>query len=147
MQYRKQNSPQTLREGLDEYYAANPTFQFGEFLGMPRDVVRAHDVCHIVFGCGSSAADELVIETWTVLGTYIHPRRYAEMVRDGIGGEIVRTFGLYRLFRRLWLTGPRVARTMWAARKLRKRWPHFDYAAYWNTPLCDIRREFNIRVV
>ena len=147
MQYRKQDATQTLREGLDEYYATNPSFQFGEFLGMHREVVQAHDVCHIVFGCGSTAADELIVETWTVLGTYIPARQYVEMLGNGLSGQIVRTFGVFRMLRRLGLTAPRVAKTIWAARKLHKRWPHFDYEKYWDTPLCEIRREFGIQVV
>lgn len=147
MNYGKQNSAQTLREGLDEYYQANPSFQLGDFLGMPRDVVQAHDVCHIVFGCGSTAADELIVETWTALGTYIPAQKYAQMLGDGLGGEIVRTFGMYRMLRRLVLTGPRVLKTLWAAARLRKRWPHFEYEAYWDVPLVQLRREFGIRVV
>lgn len=147
MNYRRQDSPQTLREGLDEYYRANPGFQFGDFLGMPRDVVQAHDVCHIVFGCGSTAADELVVETWTALGTYIPPRRYAQMLGDGLGGEIVRTFGPFRLVRRLVLTGPRVLKTAWAAMRMRKRWPHFGCEPYWDVSLAQLRSEFGIRVV
>jgi len=147
MNYREQDSAQTLREGLDEYHGANPGFQFGDFLGMPRDVVQAHDVCHIVFGCGSTAGDELIVETWTALGTHIPAQKYAQMLSEGLGGEIVRTFGIYRMLRRLVLTGPRLLKVLWAVARLRKRWPHFEYEAYWDRPLGTWRKEFGITVV
>lgn len=147
LQYREQNSPQTLREGLGEYYAANPAFNVEGFLSMPRDVIEAHDVCHVVFGCAATSADELVVETWTFFGTYIPARKYVAMAKDGVVGEVARTFGLWRMARRFALSLPRVLRALLATRRLRKKWPHFGYQQFWDVPLCDLRRDFNIRVV
>ncbi len=147
LQYRRQDSTQTLSEGLAEYYLANPGFENGDFLGQPRETVMAHDVCHVVFGCGSTGADELIVETWTVFGCFIAPRQYVHMAQSGIVGEITRTFGVWRLLRRFVVTAPRVLRALVATRRLKKKWPHFEYQKFLTTPLGQLRRDFGIRVV
>jgi hypothetical protein len=146
--YLSQDCRLTLREGLAEYYAVNPAFSATNgFLGQDERTVRAHDVCHVVFGCTSTSADELVVETWTLFGTYIPLSEYVRMTRQGVVTGVVRKFGPYRLARRFVLTSPRVARCLLACARLKHRWPHFDYDAYWDMPLADIRALFGVRVV
>jgi hypothetical protein len=60
--YLDKNSIQTLREGLAEYYALNshvtsPETQPPEFA----QILLAHDVGHVIYGCDTGMYDELKI--------------------------------------------------------------------------------------
>lgn len=60
--YMEKTSIQTLREGLDEYYAMNPHLM--DPRGLPSEfskILLAHDVSHVVYGCDTSMHDELKI--------------------------------------------------------------------------------------
>ena len=54
--YLAQDSGQTLREGLAEYYAGDPELLRAEQIsrGM-RPGLLAHDAAHVVFGCDTTA--------------------------------------------------------------------------------------------
>ena len=52
LRYQRQNSPQTLAEGLEEYYAANDG-RVTPPARLPASTValaRSHDICHVIFG-------------------------------------------------------------------------------------------------
>jgi hypothetical protein len=60
--YTDRSSTQTLRQGLEEYYAVNlkvtdPRSLQPEFA----KILLAHDVSHVVYGCDTSMYDELKI--------------------------------------------------------------------------------------
>ena len=58
--YQRQHSPQTLAEGLEEYYSAN----IGRVTrpnALPPEsarLFRSHDMCHVIFGLNTAPADE-----------------------------------------------------------------------------------------
>jgi len=78
--YTNKNSTQTLREGLEEYYALNPhvtppSSQPPEFA----EILQAHDVGHVIYGCDTRMYDELKILPlfwWTSECTFV---RYLKM--------------------------------------------------------------------
>ena len=68
--YTQQNATLTVKEGLEQYYSENPDFAIGvDFLGQSSEIVKAHDVIHVVFGLGPSSSDELVVEMYTFFGS------------------------------------------------------------------------------
>ncbi len=146
--YQKQDSGMTLTEGLAEYYRVHPEFDGKtDFLGQPRETVKAHDVCHVVFGLGATSEEELIVEVWTFLGCSIPVKKIAEAKKTQFTIELLNYFGPYRLIKRFILTFPRVARASFAALRMKKRWPHFGYEPYLGMPLHQIRLEFGIQCV
>jgi hypothetical protein len=146
--YQRQESKMTLAEGIEEYYAAHPEFRGSDdFLGQNRETVFAHDVCHVVFGLGATSEEELIVEVWTFFGCSFPVKKVVEMRKVAFVKELLRLFGLRRMFRRLFLTFPRVVRAIIATCRMRKRWPHYGHEEYLNVPLGEIRREFGIVVV
>lgn len=60
--YMDKNSTLTLQEGLEEYYALNPSVTDPRKL--PPDfakILLAHDVSHVIYGCDTGMYDELKI--------------------------------------------------------------------------------------
>src|SRR5579872_961659 len=83
--YRRQDSSQTLAEGLEEYYARNvgrvarpETLAPGS-----AELFRSHDLCHVIFGLDTTLGDEGMADIRTLLSCDVGWRRYAEyLTRD-----------------------------------------------------------------
>ena len=65
----------TLREGLDEYYAANPGLLDPEATSTSTlgAYMNNHDVSHVVFGTDTSLRGEMVPDLWTFLAIDVAP--------------------------------------------------------------------------
>lgn len=144
--FQHQDSPQTLTQGLAEYFAANPGLAQGR--GMSPDAsefFRCHDIAHVVFGCDVALDDELVVKIASIAGT-----------TAGLG--VLRGYRLHeslRIYRKLRVrdvlaTALRalviVPRTIRRCRAQSARWPWSDHRQYLDTPLAALRREFGIRI-
>ena len=69
LRYLEQESGQTRREGLDEYYGSDPSLLAPRALpDAARRSLLAHDAAHVVFGCDTSARGEIVLSRWTLRG-------------------------------------------------------------------------------
>lgn len=132
---------------MAEYYKKNPGYDAkGDFLGQPRDTVRAHDIAHVVFGLGPTSAEEVIVEVLTVFGCRMTVQHVIRQPKVKLGVSLWKTFGPYRLVRRAILSTPRMIRAMWMGLRMKKRWPHFEYEPYLNHTLKDLRAEFGIRL-
>ena len=80
IKYTQQESTQTLKEGLEEYYSTNPQ-QVKEFSDrIP--VLADHDITHVIFGLGTSIEEESLLDTWTIRGTDISWKEIYEYAFD-----------------------------------------------------------------
>lgn len=62
------DSPQTLREGLEEFRAGIPKPFGGNDPSSPMgQLFQCHDICHIVFGLSTDLRDEVLADTWEIL--------------------------------------------------------------------------------
>src|SRR5262245_45267854 len=103
--YQRADSPQTLAEGLAEYYSVHPEFQgSADFLGQPRETVEAHDVCHVVVGLGATSEEELIVEVWTFFGCHLPLARIKSARKTAFLRELLKLFGVRRLIRRFIVT-------------------------------------------
>lgn len=150
-------STQTLREGLEEYYAMNshvadprklPT-EFGK-------VLLAHDVSHVVYGCDTTLYNELKILPliwWTSDYTF---GKHLKTIQDPTIGLAVR--GMYKdlLEARgaLWLYVsigfvllqllPELV-FLWLKTRQRQRWvPFMEFEPLLDRPLLEIRQDFDL---
>lgn len=100
LRYQDQDSTQTLREGLAEYYAANVGIVMRPDDLPPESVAlfRSHDLCHVIFGLDTSLGDETLADTRTLLSCDVGARRYAR-----------------------YLTSDRTAKTLFKSSAIRKR--------------------------
>ena len=80
IKYTQQESTQTLKEGLEEYYSTNPK-QVKEFSDrIP--ILADHDITHVIFGLGTSIEEESLLDTWTIRGTDISWKEIYEYAFD-----------------------------------------------------------------
>ena len=72
LKYQKQNSSQTLAEGLTEYFDAHKA-QFTTRI-MTKEAItffERHDAVHVVFGCDISLSDEMIVKISSIFGTTV----------------------------------------------------------------------------
>ena len=151
--YTRKDSTQTLREGLDEYYALNPHLtlpatQPPEFA----KILEAHDVGHVIYGCDTGMYDELKILPlfwWTSECTFQQFRqmRNAPAV-DVMYDDMIREKGV------LWLYGeilrvmppliPELVMIWFKTRDRQKRLPFLDFQPLLDRSLQSIRQEYDL---
>lgn len=146
--YQRPQSPMTLRQGLDEYYAVHdnvtpPTEHRPEALAL----FRYHDIGHVVFGTSTDLMGEARTDTWLLFGCDVGFRGYARYLQLPEAKATFDTVGWGAVLRQGWP----ITRAMWdvwrRTRAMRKKWPWHPPEAALDRPLEELRGEWGIRVV
>jgi hypothetical protein len=151
--YMNKNSTQTLREGVEEYYAFNPHVtppgtQPSDFA----KILAAHDVGHVIYGCDTGMYDELKILPlfwWTSECTLA---RFREMRKtpavDIMYDDMIGEKGVLWLYGAIFQVLPRLIPeiiSIWfKTRSRQKRLPFLEFEPLLDRSLLDIRREFDL---
>jgi hypothetical protein len=145
--YQLQNSPQTLAEGMREYYAAHPGLAAARNSGSPeaQEFFRCHDAAHVIFGCGIALDDEAVVKVASILGTTAR-LRVLEGYRLHESRQIYEQLPLRAVLKAIAHSAIVVPRTVVRCLGQCSRWPWAEFDPYLAVPLRDIRRQFGIRV-
>jgi hypothetical protein len=152
-QYERRESKQTLRQGLQEYYALNPQITAPDSQSVEfAEILRAHDVGHVLFGCDTGMYDELKILPlfwWTTectFGVYLTMKdspavdvMYADMIQEK--GRLWLLVSVLRVLPRLL---PELASIWSRTRQWPKRLPFLEYQHLLDRQLDSIRSEYNI---
>jgi ubiquinone biosynthesis protein Coq4 len=141
----------TLQEALDMHYAINPQFtpwdQFDQEVA--RNLIKSHDISHVVFGSDTSYMGELIVQSWNKYGanlnititaapkyllnkhlrTLVLPTRLIPFALTHIGA-IIHNRGIVKT----------------QAAKMTKKWEYFQEDKYMNTTIGDIRSEYGIDI-
>lgn len=68
--FEHQDSRQTLAQGIEEYFAANPGLTKGRRMSAEAEhFFRCHDATHVIFGCGTTLDDEAAVKIASIFGT------------------------------------------------------------------------------
>ena len=150
--YIRQDSPQSLREAIVEYYDCNAECNASllDPDGLPsgvEELFRCHDAGHVVFGCDTTLRGETLIDTWTIFGSTAGIRGYLEYFNYPQVNQIFADAGYMQILLAFLRCFPDVFRVLARSRKMASRWPWRDYGQYLDTSLCDLREQFNIQVI
>ncbi|HME69019.1 MAG TPA: hypothetical protein VKM54_04035 [Myxococcota bacterium] len=146
--YLRQESLQTLRDGLAEYYASHPELFLPD--QMPADearLFREHDAAHVLFGCGITIRGEILIDTWAIFGSTLGLRGYLEYLKLPQVNLVLLQAGSFRLAVELLRSLPNVFRIIRRCARFTEKWHWRNYEKHLDLPLRDIRAQFNIRVL
>lgn len=155
--YTDKHSTQTLQQGIDEYYAVNPTLTDPRELSQEfAKIMLAHDASHIIFGCDTGMYDELKLLPliwWT--SDYKFSDHLRTLKDPQIGpaisimyDDLVKQHGVLWLYGSIFLVLPRLfpqLLVMWFnTRKRHKYVPFLNFEPLLNRSLLDIRQEFDL---
>jgi ubiquinone biosynthesis protein Coq4 len=147
-EYARQDSPQTLREGLAEYRARNPgLLDPGEMAAEAAALFRQHDAAHVVFGCDTTLRGETLVDTWTIFASSIGLRGYLAYLRLPQVNQVFAEAGLLRIALAGVRCAPDLIRVVWRSRRVAGKWPWREYEAHLDRPLREIREGLRIRLV
>ncbi len=144
--YLDPDCPLTLGEGLAEFTASNPGLIPDDDPAI-RELVRAHDACHVLFGLTTSIEDEALADTWTVFGTSVTLRQYSEYLKHEQFSGLIKEIGWRRMLTGSLRAIPRALRAIRRARKMPEKWPFYDYARFLDTPIAALRQRFGVQPV
>lgn len=144
--FQRQDSRQTLAQGVEEYFAVNPGLATGRLMSpVAAEFFRCHDVAHVVFGCDVTLEDEAVVKIASILGTtaglqVLKGYRLQESM------QIYRQLRMLDVLRATARSVVIVPRTAVRCFHQRARWPWAEHQQYMHSPLHDLRRDFGIQV-
>jgi len=148
--YRCQDSALKLAEGLAEYYATNvgTVTRPADLPPESAALFRSHDICHVIFGLGTSLSDEALADIRTFLSCDVGLRRYLKYLRTNAEAQAI--FAKLGHGRAAWITLlslQRILRAIAASWSMRKKWPWVPPECFQQRSLADLRTEFGIRIV
>ena len=154
LKFQNQDSIQTLHEGLLEFYSINPKFKKLVEKDSPNArVFKEHDYTHVLFGLGTSIEEESILDTYVIWGMKFNWGKIFDFYKDPeykeVIGDIVTKYGGYWGILKIYLGLMSVKMKAFSrCMKMTKRWNYHDISEeLLNTPLRDIRREYNIQLI
>ncbi|MFB2982433.1 hypothetical protein [Microseira sp. BLCC-F43] len=151
--YTDKNSTQTLREGLEEYYAVNSDFTHPST--QPPDFAKilfAHDASHVIYGCDTDMYDELKIlplTFWTSdfkFRDYLRERKNPAV--DVMYEDLIKHHGVLWLYSSILVVIPQLLPeliSIWFKTRKRQRYvPFLNFEPLLDRSLLEIRTEFEI---
>ena len=152
--FQQQNSEQTLKEGLEEFYSINTQFRdLAEKNNPNANIFKEHDYTHVLFGLGTSIEEESLLDTYVIWGMKFNWRKIINFYKDPeykeVIGDIVKKHGGYwGIFKIYMSLLPIKFRVFLRCMKMKKKWNYHDISVeILNTKLCDLRQEYNIELI
>ena len=149
--FQNQNSQQTLKEALEEFYSINVQFKNLVEKNSPNaKVFQEHDYTHVLFGLGTSIEEESLLDTYVIWGMKFNWGVIIDFYKDPeykeVIGDIVSKYGGYWGIFKIYLSlMPLKFRVFLRCMKMKKKWNYHDISeSLLNRTLQDIRQEYNI---
>lgn len=153
--FQKQNSTQTLQEGLEEFYSINTEFrELSEKTDNPNaKIFKEHDYTHVLFGLGTSIEEESLLDSFVIWGTKFNVKQVFNFYKDPeystVISNIIAKYGGRWSVAKIYLSLlPLKFKIFLRCMKMKKRWNYHDIPKdVLNTSLKDIRSEYNIDIL
>lgn len=144
------NKQLTLRQGLENFRKENKDYLNHKKEGISSEAktfFKSHDVAHVLFGCDISLFGEGSVKIWTIFGTTLGFWKHLAAYKQANAYELSRNFKLAHIVKNMFRFLVKIPTIISRARQMNKRWPWSSFDAYMDSPIVDIREEYNIRVL
>ena len=139
------NKDMTLKEGIAlfhkrnmKYFDERPQSQKGS------DFLRCHDVAHVVFDCDTRLYGEGVVKVWTTFGTTLSFWQVTRGYNEVSAFQLFKKYSLGHIMKNILSFLIAIPTVIIRAKRMTKPWSFTGYEPYLNTPLSEIRKEYNI---
>jgi ubiquinone biosynthesis protein Coq4 len=140
----------TLRQGLERFYEEYKSHLSQNKEGIPNEVksfFKSHDIAHVLFGCDISLFGEGSVKIWTIFGTTLGFWKHIRAYKNAKGYELSKNFSPAHNVNNIFKFLSSLLALIIRSKKMIKLWPWADYESYLDTPIYDIRKEFNIKIL
>ncbi len=147
-QFQDQECPLTLKEAVAEFYEVNSeSFSPPEPKTIWTSLLVHHDVGHVFFGINTTIMDEAAGDCWIMMGSDMQVKEYRKYAATPEGKQLIKDIGPYRLAKCLLLSIPTMIKIFILSRKMSMKWQTEGYEKYMNTPLSEVRRLHNLKIL
>ena len=140
----------TLKQGLEKFYKEHKSHLNHNKEGIPSEVksfFKSHDIAHILFGCDISLFGEGSVKIWTIFGTTLGFWKHISAYKKANAFELSRNFSLAHVVSNIFKYLISIPVLIIRSKKMHNPWPWSEYEPYLDTPISEIRKEFNIHVL
>ena len=145
--FKAQDSGLTLREALAEHRAHIPGL-----VDVPEEpeteldeLFAGHDTIHCLFGLGTTTAEEVRVDAYSVVASTLSFPRYLTYVSHPVVSKVIWETTTLGTLPHILISVLRIPLIWWRTRGM-ARWDFDGWRDHLDRPLADIRREFGIRV-
>jgi len=140
----------TLRQGLDNFHKEYNDHLSHNKKGISNEAqafFRSHDIAHVLFGCDISLYGEGKVKIWTIFGTTLGFWKHITGYQDANAFELSKSFGLLHVISNIFKFLFSIPKIIIRAKQMKKPWEWTGFESYLDTPISEIRKEFNIKVL
>jgi ubiquinone biosynthesis protein Coq4 len=142
----------TLETAMIEHYKINPQFTPWDRFIVPeaRNLIKAHDISHLVFGCTTSYMGEYMVQTWNGFGANLNINpliAYKYLLNKDLRQLVLPTslfqYAIAHLSEFIKVRGLIKKQ----AKLMTKKWEYFNEEQYMQKTISEIRAEYNILIL
>ncbi len=140
----------TLRQGLEKFHKEYKGHLSHNKKGISSEAqafFMSHDIAHVLFGCDISLVGEGSVKIWTIFGTTLGFWKHINGYQKANAFELSKKFTLAHIVNNIFKFLSSIPVLMIRAKRMHKPWPWTEFESYLDTPISEIRKEFNIRVL
>ena len=140
----------TLRQGLEKFHTEYKNHLSHEKKGISSEAqafFRSHDIAHVLFGCDISLYGEGTVKIWTIFGTTLGFWKHLSGYQDANALDLSKNFTVPHVLSNIFKFLSSIPIVIIRAKRMHKPWPWTDFESYLDTPISEIRKEFNIKVL
>ena len=140
----------TLRQGLKRFhqeYKDHLSHNNKAISTEAQDFFRSHDIAHTLFGCDISLYGEGTVKIWTIFGTSLGFWKHLRGYQKANAFQLSKKFSLSHIANNIFKFLVSIPVIILRAKRMHKRWDWTNFDAYLDTPISEIRKEFNIEVL
>ena len=138
----------TLQQGLEIFNKKNEKYFSERSISKEgEEFLKCHDIAHIIFGCNTTIYGEGVVKIWTTFGTTLGFWKVIGGYDEANAYELFRMYSFRHVAKNILSYLVVIPKVIVRAKRMSKPWPFSDYKLYLNTPISEIRKEFNIQIL
>lgn len=138
----------TLREGLDKFREQNHrVFSIKKMSKKGEEFLKCHDIAHVVFGCNTTIYGEGLVKIWSTFGTTLSFWKVVKGYNEVQAFELAKKYSVSHVLKNIGRLLLVIPKAILHVKRMSNPWPFLDYKPYLDTPLHEIRSEFNIKII
>ncbi len=140
----------TLRQGLELFhkeYKDHLSHNQNDITSEAKAFFKSHDIAHVLFGCDISLYGEGSVKIWTIFGTTLGFWKHITGYQDANAFQLSKHFTFAHIASNIFKFLLSIPKIIIRAKQMTKPWNWAGFEQYLDTPISEIRKEFNIKVL
>ena len=140
----------TLKQGLEKFHKEYENHLSHNKEGISSEAKAfflSHDIAHVLFGCDISLFGEGSVKIWTIFGTTLGFWKHIKGYRTANAFQLSKSFTFVHIVSNIFKLLLSIPVIIIRARRMCKPWNWTEFEPYLDTPISELRKEFNIKVL